>query len=261
MKELGNKIEGFIASKAIENKKSIFENRGLKGFSNEILKSEGINIRNEAVGGKELGDLRGRLNNDPGLIIANHPGPSPIDVVAVTAQIERKDVKVVLSSNAFEIFSHAIDPKILFPLPKDKRGAPPSFYKNYFGEILDYIKAGHAVALFPTGGAERKKEKFLFQRGFRSIVKRLRPDDMIYSFYLFGPDLPELREQQGRIKASLALQSVFNSELRLDPQKRRHDLVLKECYSTAKDWQGLIAGGKPEDEMSLLTKHYLEQFK
>lgn len=188
----------------------------------------------------EFNHSRELLTTKPGLVIANHPS-GDIDSISVLSQIKRRDLKIVAHRKRMGEFA-SFCPDLFLPAVKSPHGL-----LQVLRAVNEHIERGGLALIFPTRGQKRKdKANRGFQSGFRSIVQRLRPDDMIYSFYINPSD------------ASEALSQMPEGTLqRLDQPQ---EIKIEEAYSESAEWQAIINSSTKDAVNEKLTKHFLKKF-
>ena len=187
----------------------------------------------------EFTTWRERLATRPGLVIANHPGY--LDSPALLSQINRKDLKIIAHRRHIDKWQ-MFGEEMILPAAKS-----PGELRKTLEATNDHIKAGGLVLLYPTGGQSRPdKANRGFQSAFRSIVQRLRPSDMIYSFYINPADASELL---AKLPEKTENRLAEPGEIKID-----------EAYTEASEWQEIIRTSARDNVNDNLTRHFLQKF-
>lgn len=224
------------------------------GIAKKILEGAGVEIIHEerAENGPALQEMRKKLSTEPGVIICNHP--SHFETLAVLEMLKRPDIKVVVSRYA-----------VATPLFGEENFivSNPSASREEFArareEMKSHIEKGGLLVLFPTGGAERYSEEFLFKSGFSLLVRDiLRPTDMVYACHADEVEAKSLKKQTSmRLLAALAGLKWQGKAL-----FERRALHLRESYTTVDMWKSaLIGADSRREENRRLTKLYSSLFR
>ncbi|MBX4186682.1 MAG: 1-acyl-sn-glycerol-3-phosphate acyltransferase [Candidatus Doudnabacteria bacterium] len=180
----------------------------------------------------EFGKMREQLNTRSGIAIANHP--SNLDVPLVGVAVERTDFKIVSGRKGAPLLAEAIGNDHVISL--DRR--TPLALKKSFEEIFQQIDNGGLVIMYPTGGQRKHKpnqHNEYFQSGIRFILKNIKSESMVYSFYIDPTNIDNLGE---------------NESVKID-----------ENITDAAEWQEIIdKNSKNPEQLKVLTENYLTKF-
>jgi len=223
----------------------------------EIAEHLNIGINYDQSEEDSFSEKRGHLNSKPGILIANHP--SIIDPCFILPAIKRSDVLVMTQGKRFSFLKELLGAKNILRAPTG-----PKEFKEALVRIREHITSGGLFVLFPSGGKEMKDGVLSFQSGFAEILSNMNPKDMVYSFYI-DPDVGrEINSNLvGPPRDSKDTTFLIAPELHVRPATERVNLVVKEAYSTAQEWQEVFKGEENTSRVhrnSLLTEHYLEKF-
>lgn len=209
---------------------------------------------------KTTEEKRSRLNSEPGIVIANHP--SSIDPCFIFPAIKRADVLVMMQRKRFPFLEKFLGTENILPAP-----AGAKEFKETLVKIKEHIASGGLFILFPSGGKEMATDEFHFQSGFAEILSEMKPEDMVYSFYIdpkVGAKITS--DLVGPPRNSEDAPLLIAPELHVRPATEHLTVPVREEYSTAKEWQEIVSNeenGRAAriQRNDLFTQHYLEQFK
>jgi hypothetical protein len=202
-------------------------------------------------------ESRNRLNTEPGLIIANHPGF--YDNFLILNAVKRPDIKIVASDSAYEDFYSKIGEDFLIRATHD-----PKEIHAFMKKIKEHIDSGGVVLIYPTAGVDRvdKDNSFEFKGGLSLILKRcMKPSDMVYSFYVDPNDIRTIVDEKVSRLPGVASAVIFDRAINSNSLKEEVEVKVGERYSTADEWLGEIADSGKDEKSSALAEHFLAQFK
>ncbi|MFA6422410.1 MAG: 1-acyl-sn-glycerol-3-phosphate acyltransferase [Candidatus Buchananbacteria bacterium] len=209
----------------------------------------------------DLPEMRERLNSESGIIISNHPGY--FDSLVILHLIRRKNIKVLVSQRTFPVISKILGPENFIEASHD-----PVQLKKQLREIKRHIESGGVLLIYPTGGADaidssRKDSELEFKSGFRFMVEGiLRPEDMVYSFWVEPDDVADVLDEKIHRTIGTASDVVVGTKANVNKLKGTKSIRVNESYSKAGEWQEIVQGSESRDEADrALTEHYLDQFK
>lgn len=251
-------MEGFKAklyAKAAESLKEDVDVNGLQSAAQIFLEHAGIKpVYIKESEGEAFAAMRKRLNSEPGVIIANHPGY--YDVFSILQALNRKDVKIVVSESNYKVLEPIIGPDFLI---KSISKSDEAF--AFLGSIREHVEKGGVVVLFPTGGADRvdsENPKGDFEAGFSVILRRcLRSTDMVYSFHINPDDIDNAVDESVPRVAGVVSALVLNPGLNINKLKEERIIRVNEDYSQAGIWQTIAKEGGSEG----LAENFLKSFK
>lgn len=200
---------------------------------------------------------RERLRTEPGLVICNHPGH--FDSYIVLSQIDRDDIKIVVSERNYKDVESQFGDVPLIKATSDR-----SEGRQFFASISEHIQSGGLVLFYPTGGIDHignKDASIEFQRGFGGILKYcLRPTDMVYSFYV-EPGNVRLAATgtPGRLSTAASAIAVPHVEM-IRALTTPVTIATHERYATAREWQSIAKESNGLTREECLAKHFLSQF-
>jgi hypothetical protein len=239
--------------------KKAVEAGGLSAGAQKLLEAANIHPEYEAEKNPErFQEMRQKLNTEPGLAIANHPGY--YDSAVILNTLERSDVKVVVSKEAYEKFTRILGPERLLRV-----GEGPREIVTLLESIKDHIHAGGLVVMYPTAGSDRADlidPKFEFRKGLAVLIeKHLRPSDMVYSFNINPDDIRSVvvEDKARYLGASVAL--ATGSFIAPNKNKPPAQIRVDENYSQASEWLAALNEGGAADKNTILEDHFLEQFE
>lgn len=249
-----DKVREKVAN-GIESNLELDQELGIANFAEELLEKLNIKTRIESQNEPDFEDGRKRLNLEPGLIISNHP--STIDAPLILQLIKRSDLKIVVKELFYEksVTSPLFQDKLI-PARKDPKGAVETV-----SAISEHISQGGVVLIFPTGGREIDVHKQNFYSGFRHVVSRLDPQDMIYTF-----DINLEESEHLSIKDHLNLNTsaavLSGRPVPFSRFNKPSEVSVSEKYTNAKEWQALISEKIPNrDKNRVLSDHYRQLFE
>jgi hypothetical protein len=285
-----NKLES-ISTKARDWREKIITDKfrrniekfGLACSARTMLDSVNAKLHFEKEGDESCSEIRHKLNNEAGVVIANHPGN--FDLLCILAAIERKDLKFMVSADAQEAWSRLFGEKLVVPslhmyatreeaeeAKKGNRGEKLSHDEIIKRQriaqdnlvivrsILDHIKNGGLFIYFPTGGDDsRHMERFKFENLFRLLVGKMKPTDMVYSFNILNPEKRRTKMDQVLRTAGLFSGAGKSGNINISRLTEPISINVDENCSKATEWKSLLSGNKDKDNEAL-TEHYLGKF-
>lgn len=285
-----NKLES-ISTKARDWREKIITDKfkrniekfGLARSARMLLDSVNAKLHFEKEGDESCGEIRHKLNNEAGVVIANHPGN--FDLLCILAAIDRKDLKFMVSADAQEAWSRLFGEDLVVPSlhmyatreeaeeakkrnRKEKISQEEIIKRQRIAQdnlviarsILDHIKNGGLFIYFPTGGDDsRHMERFKFENLFRLLVDKMKPTDMVYSFNILNPEKRRTKMDQVLRMAGLFSDASRSGNINVSRLAEPILINVDEDYSQATEWKNLMNGNKDKDNEAL-TQHYLEKF-
>lgn len=224
----------------------------LQSVSNDVLNKLNIDIEARAKEYSNFIAMRDNLENEPGVIISNHP--SSLDIFVVLSNIRRDDLLIMVQKKRLAFFKQAIGSQKVIAAPSGTQEMD-----DFLELTQGHITKGGVFLLFPSGGAEITTNEFAFRSGFKLLLPRLKPMDMVYSFYIepeagrkittdiIGP--PKLGE--GDV-------SLVAPKIHARPAQDKLIVPVDEKYSQAESWQELVLSDK---DNSIVTERYLSLFQ
>jgi len=246
-------IKGKVFESVVPRATKLFREHGFKGLGLAAMEAMRVEPKFVREADPLLKEDRHRLNTEPGLIIANHPGS--YDAFTILSVLERNDVKIVVAKKVFEKMSPIIGQEPLISV--DDKGV--ASLRKLFHEVEAHIESGGVVILFPSGGNDHR-DGFKFEQGFgRMMLPALRPTDMVYAFQFDALQMQMAR--QGRLMSKhLDIASAF---VLPNLTKRIHQLPglsakpfeVNERYTEAAEWQQI-----PAKDVVAMTDHFKSLF-
>lgn len=249
-----DKVREKVAN-GIEGNLELDQKLGIANFAQELL--EKLNIKTEFKSQDDEGFEEGRLrlNLEPGLIISNHP--STIDAPLILQLIKRSDLKIVVKELFYE--KSATSPLFqdkLIPARKDPKGALETV-----NTISDHITQGGVVLIFPTGGREIDVHKHNFYSGFRHIVSKIDPQNMVYTFNINLEDSKHLLVKD-HLHLNTTATVLSGRPIPFSRFDKPSEVSVSEKYTNAGEWQSLISEKMPNrDKNRVLSDHYRQLFE
>jgi len=213
---------------------------------------------------ENFSEMRQKLNSEPGILIANHPGT--FDSLALLSLLERQDVRVLvenpeLAAKVADIFGQPYAWAIpeYSENPNERRGRGVELMKMV-RNIQNYIQQGGLVVFYPTGGRE-ESDPFKFEELFGLLIQRvLRPNDMVYTCWIDEEDIGSIGNERIQRTAGIFSDTVF-PPVNINKAKRTKQIRVDERYSKAVEWKELLQSGMDSNTRSeILTKHFLDEF-
>lgn len=268
-KKSGKEIKRSVYVSAFEKMKDDIEaNEGGDLFYDTMKKYlESSNVKpvyETEADNPEIAAMREKLNTESGIIISNHPGY--FDSAVILNLMHRDDLKIVVSSQNYQKFVEFFGPdKFIEAL---SAGHDVSRQLAEAKKIRDHLKSGGALLIFPTAGSDavdKKKtdDELHFESGFGHFVKKyLKPDDMVYSFWVEPDDVAAAVLAEKIPRSAGALSEVYiGPSANINKLKETKPIRVKEAYSRAEEWQEEMSGPEnKEDKNKKLAAHYLDQF-
>ncbi len=208
----------------------------------------------------EFAAMRERLNTRPGLAIPNHPGH--FDDFLFFNVLTRQDFAVMVNPNAYKFFCAVLGEERVLEIR-----TTPGELRGQMRRAQSHIEGGGLLYLHPTGGDDaiyspKAKDGLVFRDGVRFIMKHvLQPTDMVYSFWFDRSDIAKAAEE--RITPETNGPAIRDKDRILTTVGIDQPTPIKidEQYSTAADWQKLIAT-EPDRAAArrVLARHFQDQF-
>ncbi len=251
-KIIKDKAVDTVISKLLASMVPEFRAHGWKGVRENLvprfLESTGVKPEFLQENDPGFAESRHRLNTEPGVIICNHPGTGEIPIIL--SALRREDLKIIVSDE--QVYRHLppdIAEKYFLSAKKDYK-TMRAFLKG----AEEHIRNGGIFLIFP-----KLSRSVHFEKGFRSLLQKLRPDDMIYCFNVNSSDAANFPKTLTDVGLS--------SELYLHPatsvNELRQPITMRtaEEYTKATDWQSAIADLPDSEEADIaLTEKYEGMF-
>lgn len=229
-----------------------YEQDGLRAATEFYF--EAVNVQPQYLDYDE--ERRQKLNREAGLIISNHPGY--FDIPAILQTIERDDGKIVVDASLYPAFTRHFGERHFIPAATHS----PDELRQFTAEVKDEIDGGGVVLLFPTGG-QFMRGNDSFKSGFRTVLRDLRPEHMVYSFRV-NPD--DVRGIIGKLPVApqtlgLASELFTDGLVNINRLRETGTVRVNERYTQAGEWQDVLArGGSMKYTNEHLTEHYNSLF-
>jgi len=235
----------------ITKSKEVFHAGGFQEVGRYFLRAMDAKINYKHEADPEFTDDRAKLKSEPGVIICNHPGY--VEIPAILQTLGRDDVKIMITKTLYESFCENFGAKYFISNDDSRENLAENFK-----QITAHIQAGGVFLIFPTGG-RAESEDADFKAGFRFLLKRLAPTDMIYSFHVDEEQSKTLREHRVKPLISLLTDKLTNS-LRSEAEPK-FTVDIDERYSQAGRWQELIKSVPNGAADKLLSQKFRQQFQ
>jgi hypothetical protein len=203
---------------------------------------------------ENFGAMRHKLNTEAGLIICNHP--SMAESPAILSTLERGDIMVVVGEHVYEASK---DPLMVELHQHLVAARNPMMLRT----VLRHINSGGLVLIYPSQNDQKNIEenggKMRFKPGFKTILKGLRPEHMVYCFNINSQDAANFNKRHPKfgLGSELFVHPILNPNRIKDPQVVRMD----EAYTQAEMWQQAIDASPAENPDQVLTDRYLSMFE
>lgn len=222
--------------------------KGLRNFCKDFI--EKLNIKPLFINkDQDIEESRKKMNKEPGLIISNHP--SSLDGEILLSVIERPDLKIVVNEKLYKELSKTSFVEKFIPALFSREGAFQTVK-----EIIDHIKKGGAVLIFPNAGfVDEDGKEVPFFSGFRFVVSKLSKDDMVYCFNINLPE--DLKEYSKNVLGShTGIDFVSGFSNPLSPLKEQREVLVKEKYTNVSDWQRITNQNNNNSGQNLAMTDY-----
>jgi hypothetical protein len=284
-----NKLEGardklldFRENLMIQKYREDIRNLGLGEASAKMLES--LNIKPNYKKREDLyfSEMREKLNQEAGILIANHPGG--FDIISVLSALNREDIKFLVSEEVSEKWAGIFGKDKVLSAPKAKAYSPEQNksvsyrendaiddpvaknisavqreYLKIMRTITDHIESGGLFIFFPTGGDDsRKLQEFQFKDLFRVLLKKIDSEKMVYSLNIRSDEMKNKTEQAFRIAGSFS-DALTGGKINWNRLKEPLKIKIDEDYSRSEEWKTLLSGNKHQERIDC-TEHYLEKF-
>lgn len=201
-------------------------------------------------------DLRENLNTRAGILISNHP--SALDMCFIFPALQRSDLLLMVQEKRFEFLATALGPEHVVQASSDPKELP-----GITDRILNHIKTGGLFVIFPSGGEEVQTNELHFRSGFRHLVSKLDPDNMVYSFFIDPAAGKRVtNEVIGPPRGATDRATLIAPNLHVRPLRERLTVKVNETCSNVSEWQEIIANSTQHaspEKNNLLAKHFLEK--
>lgn len=202
---------------------------------------------------------RQRLNSDPGLVIANHPGYF-VDSFLIFSQIERSDFQIVVSKNGAPFFARILGDERVVVAESGFSGL-----RRQMRKIETHQAHGGITFLYPTGGEDavfRNNPDAHFKDGFAFLLEHtLKETDMVYSFHINPEDVAHALSE--RLRNDLAAPNTGTLDRIIDTSSIHDNTLIrvKESVLSAEKWRGALQGVVSSERNKKLTEYFRAQFK
>jgi len=205
---------------------------------------------------ERFGSLRENLNTRAGILISNHP--SALDMCFIFPALQRSDLLVMVQEKRFEFLATALGPQHVVQASSD-----PKKLSEITDRILNHIKAGGLFVIFPSGGEEAKTNELHFRSGFRHLVSKLDPGNMVYSFYIDPAAGKKVTSEViGPPRGTTDKAMLIAPNLHVRPLREPLTVKVNENCSNVGEWQEIIAHSIQQTspgKNNLLARHFLEK--
>lgn len=205
----------------------------------------------------EFAEVRRRLNTEPGVIIANHPGL--IDIPAVLKVITRPDIKIVINADDYKRLGTLIGDTSHFV----EASTEVSKVRQNFDELTQHIARGGAVLIFPAGTRDTEsRDRRQFKSGFRHLLETtLTPEHMVYAFHINRQDVWSVRDEKIPRQIGALGEALLGKGANINRHKERKVIRVNEAYTQASEWQEVLSDKGSADDNRRLTAHFYEKFE
>ena len=205
---------------------------------------------------ENFGEIRENLNKRPGILIANHP--SPFDLCLIMPALRRSDTLLMLQQKNFAFLKNVLGEQYVVPATSDR-----SELIEITGKIVRHIASGGLFIILPSAGEELKTNELHFKSGFRHIVSRIDPSNMVYVFDI-DPTIGQTLTSQilGAPNGPEDKPLQIAPGVHVRPLKDPLEIKVNEYCTDASEWQSIISaarGSSGAAQNELLTKHFLEK--
>jgi hypothetical protein len=205
--------------------------------------------------------MREKLMTERGLVISNHPN-ALFDMFSVLQALsgkegkegDREDVLVLVADRDLDIYKECFDEK-RFIAASDF--ATPSGFKK----ILAHMEDGGLLILFPTGGDEQGNDLH-FKDGLEVLMKKMKPDMMVYSFYIDADDVKKVQSHHPELLPGMLSEVKFGADwMNLNRVRSAASFRVNEAYTKVEDWHDVLYRAHRSDKAADdLAGRYLSQF-
>jgi hypothetical protein len=179
-------------------------------------------------------EMRRRLAKEPGVLIANHPGG--IDVVPIVNAIGRNDVLMWVSPSVFRTLGPIFGDTHFMEITR--RTGP---LRRQLERVDAHIRNGGLFVVFPTGEEEKRKHSYVFQSGFRRVLSRLRPTDIVYASHVEPADIESMRPELPRV-AGVFWEVLGMPFMNANARKQPLPVRVTETCLPASRWHDVLSG-------------------
>lgn len=251
-----NASEKVLLNMALKGARDRFEKGGYPALAESSFEQVGVRPVYLAENSPDFAESREKLKRASGLVIANHPGGT--DIQAVLSALERKDVYFMAAAKNVERMKDVIGEEHLLPAAKDL-----GQLRGVMRRIEEIFAKGGLVFLFPTGGADFNGGPFEFKSGFAYILGLLKPEQMVYAFYISPEDTK--KAFSGTPSGPRLGSAMLAGKMGLRAAKEKWPTVrIDERYTTADVWQRSfpsVAGSSTTTKNERLARQFLEMFE
>jgi len=220
-----------------------------------MLKVEPVYTQSEKP---EFSEMRRKLNEEPGVLIANHP--SGLDAFLLLKMIERKDIKIITSGNALSRLSSMFPEQYFYGVTGSSTAV-----RKQIQDMTEHIQAGGLLVFFPTGGEDQEAGKgtsYEFKGLFGHLLKEvLSPSDMIYSCWIDPNDIKSFASEKLPRKAGVLSEIILPGDFNVNSLRENGPVRIDERCADVGEWREVISGMKSGRQANqTLTRHFLDQF-
>jgi len=204
---------------------------------------------------------RQRLHSERGIVISNHPGilDMPIILKALKDQSGkvRRDTKLFIDATQSQHASDALGEQYVMPAVVNDFDKATAAMET----AAEYVEKNNGLfVIFPTGGGDQTGG-FKFQKGIVHLLARLKPETMVYTFFIDPVKFKAMVNAKRGVAASLHEVSPFPN---LNAFRKLENLQVLEKYTQAGEWQPEMVYGPNRvnylASAASLTKHYEEMY-
>jgi hypothetical protein len=258
---LGNHIHREATTRSLEE---VIRTGDMRMVAKEYVKMIGVELSYENSEDKDFNVSREKLNSEPGLIIANHPGY--VDFPMILDTLARDDVKFVAAGGTAEYVKKVFGPSVEKHVLSTRSTKNTNFqsYRSFIPDIAQYINEERGVVvLFPTGGDDQNGEKIVFQSAFRRVLEQMKSQDMVYEFFISPSDVEGVSASKGKLIAGILSQAYISPAANIN-KLQKNTVRVYEKYTTAEEWQDILQQDSEntsvKEQNAMLADHYVESF-
>ncbi len=244
--DLKNKLKERLLGREVRSMKDLCD------LQKKLFQEVNISVKELQRNSPDFAENRAKLNSEPGVIIANHPGG--FDGSTILSLLSRDDILMMV--NEAEVYKGTnVENNFILAPHRTKEIA------ETFTHIKKHIQGGGIFIIFPTAGSENYDGDFKFKSGFYNMLTdgTLKKDTMIYCFNIQGEGVTIPDEEKTKRFAYFAQHTTNENDEGNKIPFSSIEISIDEQLTRGEEWLATLE--KNQDKNVALGEHYLEIFQ
>ncbi|MBD3300111.1 MAG: hypothetical protein GF347_02045 [Candidatus Moranbacteria bacterium] len=128
--------------------------------------------------------------------------------------------------------------------------------REFLKQSIQHIEQEGLIMIYPSAGLENFDDRNLrFKKGFKSLIKRLDPQTMVYAFHIEPRDVYEIAKSHSRYGPD-SLPFNRKASIKRKSPKNENKVHFNEKYTRADEWLSFSKKNNEKD----LSFYYAELF-